>query len=78
MIPLTPHIARRTIGARADALKILRRIGAGSTKRADIPPSQLAEILVCADQTIEMLERMRPPHIASRVDGALEAGEALA
>lgn len=75
MIPMTPHSARRSIGARSDALKILRRIGAGSTKRADIPASQLAEILICADQTIEMLERLRPKHIAERVADVLEAAE---
>lgn len=57
--PVVPQ-RRRSLGARAEAQRICRRILTGSVKLKDIGNSQRAEVLVCLEQTADMLVRLAP------------------
>lgn len=65
----SPSQPRRSLGARAEAQRVCRRILTGSAKLKDISNSQRAEILICLDQTAEMLTRLTP--IAADVERLL-------
>lgn len=58
--PPAPSQPRRSLGARAEAQRVCRRILTGSVKLKDISNSQRAEILTCLEQTADMLTRLTP------------------